>query len=88
MCSSLQNSCDNVEEAVVTISWANHCFHVFLKYYYSSSIYSIFPLSMELNALNKSVDRFLRKMFWFYQKIFSISGGCDWKAGYYKPNRL
>ena len=50
----MQDFSDNVKVVGVTIRWANHCFHVFVKHHYgcnsffgrtyANSIYSIFPV--------------------------------------------
>ena len=106
----LQNTSNNVKEECVSIRWANFYFRVFAEHHfgwgvslgrpYTMRICSIFPLSMESNALEKSinnsvasrlfarspskirwivricdvVDRFFQKLFWFFLRIYLISG--------------
>ena len=53
---SLQDSNTNVKEVGVKIKWANLYFRVFVVITCASSICSIFPLFIELNALEKSTN--------------------------------
>ena len=69
-----------VKEVCVSIRWVNHCFHVLkniviavtvsLGRPYARSICSIFPLSMESNALEKSTKKSFTTI--FFAQIPSI----------------
>ena len=73
----MKDSSDNLEEISVAIGWGNHCFRIFQEHQYSSksffrrsstcSIYSIFHLWRESNALDKSTNNSVAsRFFWLY----------------------